>query len=205
MLTSELSEDPKEVSPRTVHRELKEMHLSKCKSTRKPLVSSANRKKRRLFAKEHKNWTVEDWKRVMWSDESRFTLFQNDGRVRVWRKPHEALDPACVSPTVQASGGSVMIWACFCWHGHGSATLFSNKMNLKCYLEVLRDHVDPSMDWYFPEGCNYSKRWPYSLLINLLLMRLLFWPLSVDREISSNVETVKKREDMSRRGIVGFF
>ena len=56
------------------------------------------------------------------------------------------------SPTVQVSGGSVMIWSCFCWHGHGSATLCSNKMNSKDYLEVLRDHVDPSMDWYFPEG-----------------------------------------------------
>ena len=125
MLTSEFSEDPKKVSPRTVRRELKKMHLSKCKSTRESLVSSA---------KEHKNWTVEDWKRVMWSDESRFTLFQNDGRVRVWQEPHEALDPACVSPTVQASGGSVMIWACFCWHGHGSSTLCSNKMNSKDYL-----------------------------------------------------------------------
>ena len=152
MLTSEFSEGPKKVSQRTVRRELKKMHLSKCKSTRKPLVSAANRKKRMLFAKEHKNWTVEDWKLVMWSDESRFTLFQNDGRVRVWRQPHKALDPSCVTPTVQASGGSMMIWGCFCWNGHGSAPLCSNKMNSQDYLQVLGDHVYLSMDLYFPEG-----------------------------------------------------
>ena len=37
---------------------------------------------------------------VMWSDESRFTLFQFDGRVRVWREPHEAKDPSCTTPTL---------------------------------------------------------------------------------------------------------
>ena len=66
---------------------------------------------------------------VMQSDEFSFTLFQNDGRVRVWHEPREALDPSCVNPIVQASGGSVMIWACFCWDGQDSVTKCSNKMN----------------------------------------------------------------------------
>ncbi|XP_062284259.1 GTPase IMAP family member 8-like [Scomber scombrus] len=30
----------------------------------------------------HKDWTLEQLKKVMWSDESRFTLFQSDGRIR---------------------------------------------------------------------------------------------------------------------------
>ncbi|KAK1806128.1 hypothetical protein P4O66_012838, partial [Electrophorus voltai] len=32
--------------------------------------------------REHKDWTLEQWKKVMWSDESRFTLFQSDGNIR---------------------------------------------------------------------------------------------------------------------------
>ena len=136
IITSKFCEGPKKVSQRTVRRELKKMNLGKRNPIRKPLVSAANRKKRLLFAREHQNWTVEDWKNVMWSDESRFNLFQNDGRVKVWRQPHEALDSSCITPTVQASGGSVMIWGCFCWHGHGSATLCSNKMTSQDYLQV---------------------------------------------------------------------
>ncbi|KAK1788609.1 hypothetical protein P4O66_002686 [Electrophorus voltai] len=31
---------------------------------------------------EHKDWTLEQWKKVKWSDESRFTLFQSDGPIR---------------------------------------------------------------------------------------------------------------------------
>jgi len=35
---------------------------------------SCFRKKRPQFARAHQNWTVEDWKNVAWSDESRFLL-----------------------------------------------------------------------------------------------------------------------------------
>ena len=83
----------------------------------------------------------------MWSYKSRFTLFQHDGRVRVRREAHEALDPSCIVPTVQASGGSVMIWGCFYAAGPGSATLCSNKMKAADYLKVLDDHVYPSMNF----------------------------------------------------------
>ena len=117
MITSEFNEGMKKVSPCTICRELKNTHLRKCKSTKKPLVSATNWKKCLEFAQNHQNWTVEQWKKVMWSDESRFTLFQNDGCVRVWCEPHEAIDPSCTTLTLQASGGSVMIWVVFAGMG----------------------------------------------------------------------------------------
>ncbi|KAK1799112.1 hypothetical protein P4O66_006695 [Electrophorus voltai] len=41
---------------------------------------------RRSIPLEHKDWTLEQWKKVMWSDESRFTLFQSDGSIRQYFK-----------------------------------------------------------------------------------------------------------------------
>ena len=32
------------------------------------------------WAKDHKDWTIDQWKNVIWSDESWFNLFHNDGR-----------------------------------------------------------------------------------------------------------------------------
>ena len=52
--------------------------LNSCVALRQPLVSEANRQKQLQFAREHKDWTLELWTEVMWSDESRFTLFQRD-------------------------------------------------------------------------------------------------------------------------------
>ncbi|KAI4887797.1 hypothetical protein NFI96_024755 [Prochilodus magdalenae] len=65
------------VSTRTVRRELQ--GLTSCVALRRPLVSEANRPTRLQSARERKDWTLERWKKVMWSDESRFTLFQSDG------------------------------------------------------------------------------------------------------------------------------
>jgi len=55
----------------------------------------------------------------MWSDESRFTLFQSDGHIRVRREVDEVLHPSCLVPTVQACGNSAMIWGC-CRSGSGT-------------------------------------------------------------------------------------
>ncbi len=46
------------------------------------------------FTQTHQNWTIEDWKNVAWSDESRF--LDSDSRVRIWRKEHESMDPSCL-------------------------------------------------------------------------------------------------------------
>ena len=46
------------------------------------------RENRMKFAKAQKDWTVSDWNRVLWSDESPFELFQTPNRQndRVWCK-----------------------------------------------------------------------------------------------------------------------
>ncbi len=66
------------------------------------LLSAKNSKRRLQFAKAHQNWEIEDCKNVAWSDESRFLLRRSDGRVRIWRKEHESMDPS--------GGGGVMVW-----------------------------------------------------------------------------------------------
>ncbi len=104
------------ISERTTCRTLKQMVYSSRRPHRVPLLSAKNRKRRLQFAQAHQNWTIEDWKNVAWSDESRFLLQHSDGRVRIWRKEHESMDPSCLVSTVQAAGGGVMVWGIFSWH-----------------------------------------------------------------------------------------
>ncbi len=77
------------ISERTTRQSLKQMGYSSRRPHRVPLLSSKNRKRRLQFAQAHQNWTIEDWKNVVWSDESRFLLQHSDVRVRIWRKEHE--------------------------------------------------------------------------------------------------------------------
>ena len=45
-----------------------------------PLLSRRHRKERMDFAVSHKEWTLEDWKRVVWSDETKVNRLGSDGR-----------------------------------------------------------------------------------------------------------------------------
>ncbi len=74
------------ISERTTCRTQKQMGSSSRRPHRVPLLSDKNRKLRLQFTQAHQNWTIEDWKNVAWSDESRFLLRHSDGRVRIWRK-----------------------------------------------------------------------------------------------------------------------
>ncbi|GFU87703.1 uncharacterized protein TNCV_1701471 [Trichonephila clavipes] len=52
---------------------------------------------------------VDDWKRVAWSDESQFRLLNADGRLRIWRQAHQAMDLACQIGIAQGHGGSIKV------------------------------------------------------------------------------------------------
>ena len=84
----------------------------------KPLIIGDNAKRRKIRCDNHKTWTSDDYKYVIWSNESNM-LFPTSGRVYVWPVPKEAHNPECLVPTVKHGGGSVMIQAAnilvFCW------------------------------------------------------------------------------------------
>ena len=66
------------------------------------------------FAKQHQYWTVEQWKKVIWTDESTFEIGKNFRRVLVWRQANERFVEACLVPTFKSGRTSVMVWGAFC-------------------------------------------------------------------------------------------
>ncbi len=100
------------ISEHTTRRTLKQMSYSSRRPDRVLLLTAKNRKRRLQFTQAQQNWTIEDWKNVAWSDESRILLRHSDGRVRIWGKEHESIDPSCLVSMVQAAGG-VMVRGIF--------------------------------------------------------------------------------------------
>ncbi len=67
------------------------------------------RQRRLTWTKEKTIWTVAQWSKVLFSDESKFCIsFKNQGP-RVWRKGGEAHSPSCLKSSVKLTQ-SVMIW-----------------------------------------------------------------------------------------------
>ncbi len=104
------------ISECTTHRTMKQMGYSSRRPHRVPLLSAKKRKRRLQFAQAHQNWTIEDWKNFAWSDESLYLLRRSDGKVRIWRKEHESMDPSKLVSTVQAGSGVQIITDWFLEH-----------------------------------------------------------------------------------------
>ena len=59
----------------TVRRRLLEGGLVSRSAAKKPLLSRKNIRDRLTFCKRYRDWTAEDWGKVIFSDESHFRLF----------------------------------------------------------------------------------------------------------------------------------
>ena len=94
------------------HRLQKDMKMPSRRPAKKPFLSKAMREKRIAFCKKHKDWSSEQWEKVMFSDESYFVTFTS--RPSSVRRPpgSNRLDPKYTCKTVKHSPG-VMVWGAF--------------------------------------------------------------------------------------------
>lgn len=133
------------ISTRTVRRRLKEAGLDSRRPATAPLLSRENRVARLRFARDHCNWSVDDWKRVLFTDETRVSLKSPDGRERVWRRPGERFAQCNISPRIPFGGGSTMFWGGICYDARTELVpIRPRSMNATFYLEnIVVEHVMP--------------------------------------------------------------
>jgi transposase len=134
------------VSSETVRRVLRKNSFKAVVKKKKPFLSATHRKKRLNFALKYKEWTVEDWKRVIWSDETKINRIASDGRQWVWKKTGEGLIEREVQGTVKFGGGNIMVWGCLGWEGVGRLAEVEGKMNAEQYVDILENNLLPSME-----------------------------------------------------------
>ncbi len=128
----------------SVHQESPRSDVFRKRAT-KPLLNQRQRQKHLTWAVEKKNWTVAQWSKVLFSDESKFCIsFGNQGP-RVWRKSGEAQNPCCLKSSVKFPQ-SVMIWAAMSSAGVGPLCFLKSTVNAAIYQEILEHFMLPSAD-----------------------------------------------------------
>ncbi|GBN75143.1 Transposable element Tc1 transposase [Araneus ventricosus] len=120
--------------------------------TRVPLLTKRHRQLRLQWAREHRDWTMDEWKRVAWWDESRFLIHHVDSRVRVRRLPGEQLLPSCTAGHTQAGDGGIMLWGTFSWAALEPVVVVEQTMKAANYLNIIADQLYPYMAFLFPTG-----------------------------------------------------
>ena len=83
------------ISPQSVWRTLRATGYRKVKPTRKPGLTEVQKKARFEWCLQHLYWTLNDWKRVLWSDETSVVYGHRRGGERVWRTVYEVSAANC--------------------------------------------------------------------------------------------------------------
>ncbi len=131
-----------ELKLESVHQESPRSDIFR-KRASKPLLKQKHRQKHLTWAKEKNNWTVAQWSKVLFSDESTFCIsFGNQGP-RVWRKCGEVQNPCCLKSSVKFPE-SVMIWAAMSSAGVGPLCFLKSTVNAAIYQEILEHFMLPS-------------------------------------------------------------
>ena len=82
-----------------------------------------------------------------------YFLHHLDGQVHLRHLAVGHMAPGCTMGRRQACGGSVILWALFCWETLGPAIHVDVTLTRTTYLSIVTDHVHPFMETVFPDGC----------------------------------------------------
>ena len=108
---------------------------------KKPLVSLRNRDRRLSFAKDHSDWTVKDWKKVLFTDETKVNLVGSDGKSYITHFK-ENFNSQFIKGQLQAGCGSILMWGAFCHDDIGPIVQIQNTFNSEKYIELLEETIE---------------------------------------------------------------
>ncbi len=103
------------ISAQTVRNSLKEAHLHARRPHRGLDLTAVCHRNQLECANAHIQWRLTLWRGVLFTDESRFSLYWADGRQCVWHHVGEWFADINVVDRLAHGGGGVMIWTGVCY------------------------------------------------------------------------------------------
>src|SRR5690349_23547449 len=138
-----------QVHIQSIHNYLEQEDFKAYVKYKKPELTEDQKLKRFKFAQEHLNWTIKQWRNVMFSDETIISRISSFGKSFDYKRPKDKTIKAhYIKETKQGGGGKIMIWGCITYYGVGDACWFQEKIDSKAYVNALKDYVLQSRDWY---------------------------------------------------------
>ncbi len=137
------------ISAQTVRNRLREAHLH-ARHPHQGLDLTAIRCRNRLErANAHIRWRLALWRGILFTDESWFSLYWEDGKQHVWRRVGEQFADVNVVDRVAHGGSGVMVWAGVCYGKRKQVHFIDGILNAQRYRdEILRPIVVPFIHDY---------------------------------------------------------
>ena len=136
----------KPVSKRTVHRYLKKLGYEYAVKIKKQWLSTKHRKARVRWCERYQHWSVQAWRKVIFSDEPTFYVLKRKDQVKIWRTDDERLLPDYIQQMNTGDGGKAGIWGGISGDGTTAARIFEGIMYGTLYCDVLQQKLTESME-----------------------------------------------------------
>ncbi|GFV07600.1 transposable element Tcb2 transposase [Trichonephila clavipes] len=102
-----------------------------------------HRRHRLQWCREHKNWTTDQWSRVLFTDESRFSTRSDSQRVLIWREIGTRFYTSNIKERHHYGGPGVLVWGDIMLNGRTELHIFDrgSVTGDRYCEEVLLPHV----------------------------------------------------------------
>lgn len=157
------------VSTQTIRNTLHNDNYRAYTKPKRPKLTAAQRRARLNFAQRYWHWTVEDWKKVIWSDECKINIYGSYGQHYVWKQKPEDFKEKDIHRAVKFGGGKIMVWGCMGWDGAGTLFEDEGKMDAKQYVSILDSALMENLEklGFSPEKIYFQQDRDGKLISNL--------------------------------------
>ena len=128
------------VSRSTVSRHLKEFNLRARTPAVKPQLSERHVHERLQWARNHRHWTLGQWRRVCFSDESCFEVGRGNVQF-VRRLSGERYQKNFLKERSNRSKGNVKVWGAFSFAGFTQLVRITGRNNAQHYITIIQENI----------------------------------------------------------------
>jgi len=129
----------------TISRVLNEFGMTSYTLPKKPKLTSAQRKDRVSWCTGHLDWSIDDWSKVIFSDESSFELINRHNKIYIRRYRYDQHRLEKSQPRTHKGGGLGM-WGCLTNHGVGNLVFYQGSIDSSKYIELLDSNLSSAFN-----------------------------------------------------------
>ena len=127
-----------QLSARTIRRRLFDAGY-RSYTVKQKSIRNASQKVRLHFANDYIAWLPYDWKRIIWTDEAHFELFNRKNRSLIRRTRSERGKSFNFVTRMHKWGDSISLWGCMTSKGIGDLVFYDGRVNGQTYIHVIGD------------------------------------------------------------------